>query len=216
MKNLNNILYPGTSIWESDVWSKDVIFESVIPEPEIKKWDFHEINVYSKTHTYPFEHEGRSGSVDITHYGPIDPKKPVNYEDGDEEHPGAIGISFSFGKDKYKSIDKEKYSKEARTAIGSKIKGIVEHHITTHGKAFADEMKQHGIQTFLRAEAYEPGAQNNPKAYAAAKAKHKAYGNMFNFLGKKYKSMFHPYKKPDDTGYEDIVGAFPHHRLNYK
>jgi len=215
MKTLNNILYPGTSIWESDVWGKDVIFESVVPEPEIKRTDYSNINISSHSHTYPFEHEGHTGEVEITHYGPTDPRKHMKYEEGDIEYPGAMDIVFR-KEGSYGSLEKENISSKTRAAIGAKIKGIVEHHVSTHGKAFADEMKKHNIQAFLRAEAFEPGASGNPKAYEAARAKHKAYGSMFNFLGNKFKSMFHPYRKPGETGYEDIIGAFPEHQLDYK
>lgn len=219
MKYLNDILHPETSIWDSDVWDEDIIFESKIPEPKILKSDHTDgSNMSQHEHIYPFEHEGHKGEVTITHYRPTDPKKRVKFEEGENE-PGAIDISFSFGQDKYRSVNKEKYSPKTRAAVGAKIRGIIQHHILTRGKSFADEMKQQGIPSFLRAEAYEPGVANafaKPSLYKAAKAKHIAYGKMFASIGKKHSDIFHQYQKPEDTGYEDIVGAFPQHHLHYK
>lgn len=219
MKTLNSILYPYTSIWDSDVWDKDVIFESNIPEPKIVKTKHTDgSNISQHEHIYPFEHEGHKGKVSIIHYLPTDPKKPVKFEEGENE-PGAVDISFSFGKDKYRSINKGKYPPATRAAVGAKIRGIIQNHILTRGKQFADEMKQNGIPTFLRAEAYEPGVANafgKPSLYKAAKAKHIAYQKMFTSLGKKNSDVFHPFRKPEDTGYEDIVGAFRKLYLHYK
>jgi hypothetical protein len=237
MKTLSNILYPGTSIWESDVWEKDVIsanyclsagnclVESVIPEPKIYKNDFSGTNISSHEHIYPFTHTDEKGNkhtgeVSITHYRLTDPNKHHAEEEGSVEYPGAVDISFSMkyptGGFGYASVGKEKIPPKTRTAIGSKIKGIVEHHIRHHVTTFAEEMKKEGTPAFLRAEGFEPEASINPKAYEAAREKHIAYGKMFNHLAKKYPKLFHPYKKPEPNKYEDITGFFTPHELHTK
>ena len=217
MNTLNNILYPGTSIWESDVWGKDIIFESVIPEPEEKLFHHADLNLYEHQHRYPFEHGGHSGSVTITHHGPINPEIPASNEEA-ENLMGSVDISFKMGEGAsgYKSIGKENIPPKIRTAIGAKIKGIVKNHIATRGKDFAKEMKKHGIQAHLSAEAYEPGASFDPEARRLGIIKHHAYENMFKSIAKRLSGLFHPFTKPKKNDYEDITGFHTPNKLYYR
>jgi len=222
MKTLNNILYPGTSIWESDVWEKEVVIESAIPKPAIYKTDFSGTNISSHEHVYPFEHTDENGTkhtgeVAITHYRMTDPSKKHHEEEEDLlDYPGSMEIVFRTDKSGYRSLGKESIPTKTRAAIGAKIKGIVEHHVKTYGKQFADEMKKEGTPAYLKAEGYEPKASENPQAAKAAYAKHLAYGSMFKFLAKKLSHTFHPYKPPEPGGYEDITGYHGTLKLHYK
>lgn len=227
MKKLNNILYPDTSIWESDVWEKDVIsasyclIESAIPKPAIYKTDFTGTNISSHEHLYPFEHTDEKGTkhtgeVAITHYRMTDPSKKHHEEEDSLEYPGSMEIVFRTDKSGYRSVGKESIPTKTRAAIGAKIKGIVEHHIKTYGKQFADEMKKEGTPAYLKAEGYEPGASENPQSAKAAYTKHLAYGSMFKSIAKKLPNMFHPYKPPEPGGYEDITGYHGTLKLHYR
>lgn len=227
MKKLNNILYPGTSIWESDVWEKDVIsagnclIESAIPKPAIYKTDFSGTNISSHEHLYPFEHTDENGTkhtgeVAITHYRLTDPSKEHREEEDSLEYPGSMEIVFRTDKSGYRSVGKEIVPPKTRAAIGAKIKSIVEHHIKTYGKQFADEMKKEGTPAYLKAEGYEPGASENRESAKAAYEKHIAYGKMFKSLSNKLSKMFHPYKPPKPNEYEDITGFYGIHKLHYK
>lgn len=228
MKTLNNILYPSTSIWNSDVWDKDVIFESVIPEPEIHITHFKGSNISSHEHVYPWEHTDEkgtkhSGEVTITHYRLTNPSAHHNEDEDSPEFPGGMEITFTTNpgkstksQNKYKSVGKESIPPKARAAIGAKIRGIVEHHVKTRGVQFAEEMKKDNSPAFLRAEGYEPGASENKKAAQAAYDKHIAYGKMFKSLAKRMPHLFHPFKLPEPNEYEDITGYHGILNLHFK
>lgn len=216
MKTLNDILYPITNIWESDVWGKDVIFESKIPEPEIEKIDYKEFNITAHVHTYQYKVGEHTGEVIIRHHSLTDPKKPHEEDEDSEEYPGSADISIKDNKTGYSNVDKKSIPPKTRAAITIKVKSIIDHHIRHHFKPFAEQMKRVGIPAYLRAEAYEPNAQNSPSAYKAARQKHIAYGNMLNSLSKKHSDILHPWKKPEETGYEDIIGSFPAHIVHAK
>lgn len=228
MKSLNNILYPGTSIWNSDIWDRDIIIESVIPEPQIHITHFKNANISSHEHVYPWEHTDEkgtkhSGEVNITHYRLTNPAAHHNESEDSLEFPGGMEITFTTdqpskaqAQNRYTSVGKERIPAKARAAIGAKIRGIVEHHVKTRGVQFAEEMKKNDTPAFLKAEGYEPGASETKEAAQAAYDKHTAYSKMFKSLAKKLPHMFHPFKPPEPNNYEDITGYYGTLKLHYK